>query len=80
MCERTYRELRDGIIYDVEGVGGKEVQGDLADERDGVDHAGLDDDEQDLPVAEVRHRATVLAEHVPALHSAMVRCHTNYAD
>ena len=48
----TYRELRDGVVHDVERVVLREVEGDLDEERGAVDHAGLDDEHEHLEVLE----------------------------
>ena len=61
----TDRQLRNGVVDDVERVRTEEIECDLADEGDGVDHAGLDDNDEDSPVSEVG-RASTLAEHIPA--------------
>ena len=51
--DRTYRELSDWIVHDVERIRVEEIERDLTHECNRVHHARLDDDEQDAPVAEV---------------------------
>lgn len=63
-ARRTYRQLSDGIVHDVERVESEEVERHFADEGDGVYHARLDDDDEDSPVAETCS-ASAQTEQIP---------------
>ena len=62
---RTYGELSDGIINNVEPVGSGKVEGDLDDQRSRVNHTGLDNQDEDLRSAKVAGYTRDHAEHVP---------------
>ena len=65
----TYRELRDGIVDDVECVAAAEVKRNLDDERRTVNHGGLYDQNENLGVTELRvdETAAALASDEPRL-------------
>ena len=50
----AHSELCDGVIDDIECVAPDEVEGYLDDECRTVNHSGLDDQDEDLGVAELR--------------------------
>ena len=65
MREGAYGELGDGVVDDVEGVVAGEVEHDLDEDRGGVDHRGLDDEQEGTREAELAHAQ--VAREVPGM-------------
>ena len=53
----TYRQLSNGIVEDVKRVGPDEVACDLDDQRSRVNHAGLDNQNEDFRCTKVAGHA-----------------------
>ena len=49
---RTYSELRNGVVYDIERIAVCEVEHDLNEDCRAVNHGRLDDEHEDLQIAE----------------------------
>ena len=61
----AYGQLGNRIIKNIECVGPGEVAGDLDNQRSGVDHTGLDNQDEDLRNTKTARRARHHAEDIP---------------
>ena len=68
--EGAYGELGDGVVDDVEGVVAREVEHDLDEDCRAVNHGRLDDEHEDLQIAEGAPCKHVLVDVVGDEHTA----------
>ena len=61
----AYSKLGNRVIKNVERVGSGKVAGDLDNQRSGVDHTGLDNQDEDFRNTKTARRARHRAEDVP---------------